>query len=448
MEVVSESRIIRTYMALSALYTLAASLIWSVNTLFLLDAGLSLSEVFIVNGLFAVGMVLFEIPTGVVADTLGRRGSYLMSVTILAATTVLYLVAAQADAGIIVFGATSVLMGLGFTFFSGALESWLVDALDSVEANSRLDHVFARGSQVSGSAMFIGTVAGGLLGQIDLALPFLFRSALFVAVFALAASLMHEVGFEPRSLKAKQLPRAMREQARAGLTHGWSLPGLRLLMISAAVRGVFFGWAFYASQPYFLELLERDAVWIVGVITACLSLAMIVGNQIVEVLSRSCRRRTTLLLWGSAAGSVAAVVMGVTSNIGVAIGCLMVIAASMGVITPVRQAYLHATTDSKHRATVVSFDAMVSSIGSAGGQIGLGRVSDERSLSSGYVVGGVFTVLALPVLWILRSRGEEADVIVGEAAIDGTCPSGFPVGTQVESHPVPVLTGGARLAEE
>ena len=139
----TRARIVRTYLTLASLYTLAASLIWSVNTLFMLDAGLSIGEVFIANALFSVGMVLFEIPTGVVADTVGRRVSYLLSVAVLAVTTLLYLVAAQADAGLFVFGSVSLLMGLGFTFYSGALEAWLVDALATVVDEPRLDHVFA-----------------------------------------------------------------------------------------------------------------------------------------------------------------------------------------------------------------------------------------------------------------------------------------------------------------
>ena len=52
----------------------------------------------------------------------------------------------------------------------------------------------------------------------------------------------------------------------------------------------------------------------------------------------------------------------------------------MGVISPVRQAYLHAVTARENRATVVSFDAMVSSIGGVGGQVGLGAIADARSL--------------------------------------------------------------------
>jgi hypothetical protein len=77
----------------------------------------------------------------------------------------------------------------------------------------------------------------------------------------------------------------------------------------------------------------------------------------------------------------------------------------------VRQAYLHAVTESRHRATVVSFDAMVGSIGGAGGQVGLGALSDQRSLSAGYVVGGVATAAALPLLFLLRRLGGPADRI-------------------------------------
>ena len=68
----------RTYLLLLLGNTLAASLIWGINTIFLLDAGLSNLEAFAANAFFTGGMVLFEVPTGIVADTVGRRASYLL----------------------------------------------------------------------------------------------------------------------------------------------------------------------------------------------------------------------------------------------------------------------------------------------------------------------------------------------------------------------------------
>ena len=59
----------RTYLVLILLTTLASSFIWGINTIFLLDAGLDNAQAFGANAAFTAGMVLFEIPTGVVADT-------------------------------------------------------------------------------------------------------------------------------------------------------------------------------------------------------------------------------------------------------------------------------------------------------------------------------------------------------------------------------------------
>ncbi|MFV1960537.1 MAG: hypothetical protein ACC658_01765 [Acidimicrobiia bacterium] len=46
---VPAAQLVRRYYMYAGIYTLASSIIWGVNTLFLLDAGLSISEVFIAN---------------------------------------------------------------------------------------------------------------------------------------------------------------------------------------------------------------------------------------------------------------------------------------------------------------------------------------------------------------------------------------------------------------
>lgn len=85
----------RTYYALLLGNTLAASLIWGINTIFLLDAGLSNLEAFAANAFFTAGMVIFEVPTGIVADMWGRRVSFLLGTVVLAATTFLYVLWAR-----------------------------------------------------------------------------------------------------------------------------------------------------------------------------------------------------------------------------------------------------------------------------------------------------------------------------------------------------------------
>ena len=88
----------RTYLTLMLGNTLAASLIWGINTIFLLDAGLTNLEAFAANAFFTAGMLLFEIPTGIVADTVGRRASYLLGTVTLMASTLLYVLLWQIEA--------------------------------------------------------------------------------------------------------------------------------------------------------------------------------------------------------------------------------------------------------------------------------------------------------------------------------------------------------------
>src|SRR5262245_11899152 len=154
------ARVIRTYMAIASLYTLSASLIWGVNTLFLIHAGLDIFGVFVANAVFTAAMVIFEVPTGVVADTSGRRTSFLLSTVVLCLATLGYVAVSLVGGGLFWFCVMSVFLGLGFTFYSGAVEAWLVDALTAAHFEGKLDHVFARTGMLTNALMLIGTIGG------------------------------------------------------------------------------------------------------------------------------------------------------------------------------------------------------------------------------------------------------------------------------------------------
>ena len=440
-------RVVVGYYTLSCLYTLSAAAIWGVNTLFLLDAGLSFFEVFVANAAFSAGMVVFEVPTGVVADTLGRRVSFLLSVAVLAVSTLLYVALAEIGGGVVAFAAASVLMGLGFTFYSGAMEAWLVDALTATGYHGVLDRVFARGQQVSGAAMLVGTVGGGLLGQIDLSIPYVVRTALLLVVFAIAYVVMHDIGYVPSRVPLRALPSEIARNAQAGVMFGWSQRPLRLLMLASMIQAGYFAWAFYASQPYLLDLLSSDAVWIAGVVAAGIALSMIAGNQIVDVAARYCGRRTTLLLWAGALQTAAAVVLGVTGSFWVALPALLLLTAGIGVTSPVRQAYIHQLVPSERRATVISFDSMVSSAGGIGGQVGLGGLGEARSVAAAFTVGGIATAAALPFFGAVRRIGGAADRFKGaRAGVECGCGAGLPAVANVEAHAVEELVPAVAAA--
>ena len=137
----SSRNVRRTYFLLTFLSTLATSFIWGVNTLFLLEAGLSNTAAFAANAFFTLGQVIFEVPTGIVADTRGRRTSYALGAGTLLLATLLYLWLWQISGPFWAWALVSVFLGLGFTFFSGATEAWLVDALNFTGFKENIDGV-------------------------------------------------------------------------------------------------------------------------------------------------------------------------------------------------------------------------------------------------------------------------------------------------------------------
>jgi MFS family permease len=408
-------RIISAYLVISGLFTLSASLIWGINTLFLLDAGLTIFEVFVANAAFTAAMALFEVPTGVVADTRGRRASFLLSEATLAVGTLAYVGVAAIEGGLLLFCLAGVILGLGYTFYSGAVEAWVVDALKATGYHHELDGMFARASIVSSIAMIVGTVGGGVLGQLDLSLPYLVRTGLVLMALAVGFRTMHDIGFTPRTLRLRGIVGEMRKVGRAGITYGWQTPAMRLLVMESFLTWGFFAWAWYAWQPYFLELYGEDAIWLSGVIAALFALAGIAGNVLVGRWATPGRRRTTILLWSAGVFTATMVATGAVRSFWITVPIFLIGAVAGGVMQPVRRTYLHQSIPTSERATLVSFDALVGSVGSVGGQTGLGYLSQERSVPVGFVVGGLATILALPIFGRLRALNEPADRISAEA---------------------------------
>ena len=149
---VASSSVERTYYLIAGVYTLSASLIWGVNTMFLLGAGVSLMQASLANAIFTGSMALFEVPTGIVADTKGRRASFLLSVTLLIVGTLAYVAVGEWGGGMTGIVVASIVLGLGYTFYSGAVEAWLVDALQASGYEGPVDRVLARGSMISSIA--------------------------------------------------------------------------------------------------------------------------------------------------------------------------------------------------------------------------------------------------------------------------------------------------------
>ncbi len=396
-------KIQRIYLLLMLGNTLAASLIWGINTLFLLDAGLSNFEAFLANAFFTLGMVVFEVPTGVVADTVGRRASYLLGTLSLSATTAAYFFMWQADAPFILWAIVSMLLGLGFTFFSGAVEAWLVDAMQAVKYEGELEAVFGKGQVVGGIAMLGGSVLGGIIAQLTtLGVPYILRAVVLAGLFVLAFTVMRDVGFIPN--KSQRPLRAMRSIFTASLHHGLGNPPVRWIMLAAPFTASVGFYVFYALQPYLLQLYGNETAYsIAGLAAAIVAGAQIAGGLLAGKIRRLFRRRTTGVIAAGVASIAVVFGLGVTTNFYVALVLMAIWGLLFAAVMPIRQAYINSLIPSKQRATVLSFDSLMGNTGGIVIQPGLGRVADVSSYGQSFIVGAAIQIIALPFLFKSRT---------------------------------------------
>lgn len=395
-------RVLRTYLTLIVVSTGASSMIWGINTLFLLDAGLSIGQTFAANAFFTAGMVLFEVPTGVVADTVGRRTSYLLGTATLIGSTVLYLLLWRAHAPFVLWAIVSALLGLGFTFFSGATEAWLVDGLHATGYKGSLDAAFAKGQVASGIAMLGGSIAGGVLAQVtNLGMPYVVRALLLAATFVVAWRSMRDIGFVPKprvSVRAE-----MGGIVRASLQHGLLNRRVSWVMLAGPFTSGVSVYGFYAAQPYLLQLYgHSNAYWIAGLSAGIVAGAQIAGGASASYIARIFRDRVLILVAAVVVSAAVIAFMGLVTSFAAGLLLLMVWGTLFAAMSPVRQAYLHSHIPSAQRATVLSFDNLIGSAGGVVIQPGLGRSADLWGYGQAYLLAAGIQVLAVPFLGLAR----------------------------------------------
>ena len=406
----------RTFYVLTAGNASAASLIWGINTIFLLDAGLSNFEAFAANAYFTAGMVLFEIPTGVVADRWGRRASFLCGTLTLAATTGLYVLLWQLHSAFVWWAIVSVLLGLGFTFFSGATEAWLVDALTATGFDGQLDGVFARGQVFTGAMILSGSIAGGYLAQLtNLGLPYLVRTAILIGMFVLALIMMRDLGFTPA--RGDRPMAEVKKIVHNSVEHGLKVPAVRAIMLAGMFTGGIEIYVYYALQPHLLNLWgDQTAYGIAGLAAAVIAGAQIVGGLLTPRIRRAFKRRTSALLVLAALGVAMLALIGLTDNFWVVI-VLITLWELMGYAgLPIREAYLNGMIPSQQRATILSFDSLMNNAGGIVAQPALGKSADIWGYQVSYLISAAGSALALPFIARARQLNTPADHEIGVPA--------------------------------
>jgi MFS family permease len=169
-------------------------------------------------------------------------------------------------------------------------------------------------------------------------------------------------------------------------------------------------YAFYALQPYLLELYgDPEAYQIAGLVAAIVAGAQIVGGMAAAHIRGLFHRRTSALITAAVSSALALGLMGLIESFWAVLALTVVWGLLFAATMPIRQAYMNGLIPSRQRATILSFDSLMSSSGGVWAQPVLGRAADVSGYSASYVLSGAISTLAIPFLALSRRQHADAD---------------------------------------
>jgi MFS family permease len=391
--------IVRRYYGVWLAYALAGGFLGGVYPLFLRSRGLNQLEINSVLAVYFAVILLFDVPTGAFADTLGRRRSFIIGCLLRGVGFALYFVSHS----YVLFLVAEAVDAIGTTFCNGAVDAWGVDALDEAGFEGTKHGLFSRISQLSSLGFMVSALAGAYVGSVDIAWPWLLGAAGFV-LCALAGTLLHEGPRLAAGLGHRALRSAVRTQIGSGLRQGLAIRSVRLLSVAEAI-------VLGAMAPYWVEwpLLFKDGygagVWVVGWIYCVLAIGRMVGVEIAARMFVGPSERPRLLASLTAATGLALTGAGfLASHPNQALVLLVLMNAFQGAREPLAQAWFNEEVEADTRATLLSFRNMMSTAGGAIGLLVGGYVADLWGIPFAWKMAGVLCLLSVPCYLALRLR--------------------------------------------
>jgi MFS family permease len=369
--------------------------------LFQAARGLTFFERLALGGLFSAVVILVEVPTGVFADRIGRRRSMLLGALAMVASCLIAVRAHTFPA----FAVAEALAALSIALCSGADSAYLFDFLREHDRT----HEYGRRESAASAWHLMGSAiafaGGGLLAEIDLALPYLVTAAV-AAMAAVVACLLHDDRPATEPVPTPYRARSWGTQITSALAHVARNPRLAWIVGYSAVVFVLLRATVYLYQPY-LEERGLGPVAIGLLFAGVYAIASFVAYRTYHLRQRV---GDELLLW-----SLLAVLA--VSFIGLAgagrgpwmLALLVVQAVANGVSSPLTKPLLNAEiSDSRQRAAVLSVESMArrAAMGVFAPLVGLYGQADVMLLCGAVGILG-FALLAVARV---RVRSDASDV--------------------------------------
>lgn len=367
------------------------NLVMPIVVLFYQDNGLSMSQIFLLKSIYSIAMVATELPSGYLADVWGCRRTILFGAVLGTLGIVIYSLSSDFAS----FAVAEVILGVGFSFVSGADSAMLYDSLKAENRENEYIKFEGRITSAGNFAEALAGVAGGLLATISFRTPYYFQ--IFVASIAIPAAFFLK---EPQHIQERIHLKMKEIIGIVKLTY--LQPEMRsAIMISSFTGAATLTYAWFV-QPYFEKAGVPVSVF--GILWTMLNLSAGIFSMYSYRIERWLGRKSTLLLIVILLSLGFVLTSFEISLAGIAIlfGFYMV----RGIATPVLKDYINQYTDSKVRATILSvrnFEIRI--IFAAVGPV-LGYLTDTFSLQTALLTAGVsyFAAAMLSILPLLKKQ--------------------------------------------
>ena len=354
-----------------------------VSTLYLQSRGLNYTEINSLWGVIVFTMFLTEVPTGIIADRLGRKRSVNVALALQVLGEVIFLFAKSYWA----FALAAAIGGLGFAFASGSVEALVYDSLKLQGREDDMTEAMGFISAAQRLANLLAFAAGGLL--VANLMPERFVLAIAITAGAVAAGLIVSLTLRETETEALQ---GDSDSSLKLLTDGIRTlrenKQFRHLVLLALATIPFKDYLLNLYQPRFVDT-GVPPVWL-GLALALASAISILGARYAYILEARLGSKASLLLVTALPG-VLYLVMAATLYPALLVFVFCTLYSSMSLKGPIFSGHLNKHIESKNRATVLSLISMFSGIYVALMGLLIGRVGDF-SLTWAFVFMG-FIVL-------------------------------------------------------
>jgi len=360
-----------------------------VYVLYFRHYNLNLFQIALMASIFEASILLFELPTGILADIYGRK----ISVTLSALTLFLGGLVFIIFPTILGFIIAEIIVGIGETLKSGALEAWLVDSLKQQGMEDKVKYVFSVGKRYQATGNLLGLILGGYIGFWNIEYiwhPFAI-SFLVCLVFLL---LWMREDYQLKKMEIKIF-----EQIKRTIQKSLEVIKTNRTIYALILLGLFFNFSFETISQYwqihFSENLSIKTSYF-GWIVALSSIIVILFVNSVTRLSEKFKNQTTFLIILKSGFFLSLLIIALTSDPLLAIVLFIILQSLQSFSDPIVLDLFNRNIPSEQRATLLSFRSLSNSSGEVLAGLCIGVVALKFGLRPTFGLGSL--VLALGII--------------------------------------------------